>query len=375
VRGRDRRAADRQQATRLRQITTGVPNNLVDPNLHGAVNDEKEIGIEMRFLKNRVGFSATYWDRTNTDFPVDVSVTGTTGYGVTSVNAGKIVKKGWEVTAFVKPIMTKNFEWDLSGTWGYLTENTVASIYPGIDRLVLSSGSFSGSFAAYSVNQVGKPWGEMFGGGIKKINGVPQLDASGLYIREADVNFGSVLPQYTGGVQNTFNIFKHFTVNVNIDYSYGGKFFSLSDFWGTFSGLTARTAELNDRGIPSRDPVADGGGVHVFGVDATGKPVDYYVEGQTYWHQFQGRNIAENSIYDLTFVKLRELSLGYKVPVEKLGIGRYVKTAVFSVVSRNPWLIYTKNKGFDPSEISNVFGEDGQLPGTRSLGVNLKLGF
>ena len=52
------------------------------------------------------------------------------------------------------------------------------------------------------------------------------------------LNFGSALPQYTGGVQNTFNVFKNFTINVNIDYSYGGKFFSLSDFWGTFSGLT-----------------------------------------------------------------------------------------------------------------------------------------
>jgi len=152
-------------------------------------------------------------------------------------------------------------------------------------------------------------------------------------------------------------------------------FFSLSDFWGTFSGLTARTAELNDRGIPLRDPVADGGGVHVFGVDATGKAVDYYVDGQTYFHQFRTNSISENSIYDLTFVKLRELSLGYKIPVEKLGIGKYVRTAIFSVVSRNPWLIYVKNKGFDPSEISNVYGEDGQLPGTRSVGVNLKLGF
>jgi TonB-linked SusC/RagA family outer membrane protein len=356
-------------------IQTTVPNNLVDPALQGAVNSEKEIGLEMRFLKNRFGFNVTYWDRTNKNFPVNVAVTGTTGYTAVSRNAGELAKKGWDVTAFVKPVQSKNFDWDISATWGYLTKNEVVSIFPGINRLVLSSGSFSTTFAAYSVNQVGSQWGEMFGGGIKKINGQPILEADGRYVREADVNFGSVLPQYTGGVQNTFNVFKNFTVNVNIDYSYGGKFFSLSDFWGTFSGLTARTAGLNDKGIPVRDPVADGGGVHVFGVDNTGKPVDYYVDAQTYYHQFQGKVIAENSIYDLTFVKLRELSIGYKVPVEKLGIGRYVKTAIFSVVSRNPWLIYSKTKGFDPSEISNVYGEDGQLPGTRSVGVNLKLGF
>jgi len=356
-------------------ILTTVPDNLPDPNLIGTVNTEKEIGLEMRFLKNRVGFNVTYWDRTNTKVPVNVTVNGTTGYGTLSINAGEIAKKGWEITGFVKPIQTPNLNWDISATWGYLTQNEVISIYPGLTRLPVSSGSFSTTSAAYTVNEIGQPWGQMFGGGIKRVNGVPELTAAGLFIREADTKFGSVLPNYTGGVQNTFNVFKNFTVNVNIDYSVGGKFFSLSDHWGTYSGLTARTAELNDRGIPLRDPVADGGGVHVFGVDATGKAVDYYVEGQTYFHQFRANSISEDNIYSLSYVKLRELSLGYRVPVERLGIGKYVKTAVFSVVARNPWLIWSKDKGFDPSEISNVFGEDGQLPGTRSVGVNLKLGF
>ncbi len=357
-------------------ITTTVPNNLVDPQLQGATNVEKEIGIEMRFFKNRFGFNVTYWDRTNKDFPVDLGVPAQTGFTLISKNVGELAKKGWDVNAFVKPIQSKNFNWDISATWGYLAKNQIISIFPGLNRINLDrTGAFAGSSSAYAVNEVGQQWGQMFGGGIKRVNGLPELTAGGLFVRQADTKFGSVLPQYTGGVQNTFNLFKHFTINVNIDYSYGGKFFSLSDFWGTFSGLTARTAELNDRGIPLRDPVADGGGVHVFGVDATGKAVDYYVDGQTYFHQFRTNNISENSIYDLTFVKLRELSLGYKIPVDKLGIGKYVTTAIFSVVSRNPWLIYTKNKGFDPSEISNVYGEDGQLPGTRSVGVNLKLGF
>jgi TonB-linked SusC/RagA family outer membrane protein len=354
---------------------TTVPDNLVDPNLKGATNIEKEIGLEMRFLKNRFGFNVTYWDRTNKNFPVNVSVAPQSGYRFISRNAGEVAKKGWDVTAFVKPIMSKNFDWDITAAWGYITKNEVVSIFGDIKRLNVSTGAFSGSSSAYTVNEVGQPWGQMFGGGIKRINGQPQLTTDGLFIREADTKFGSVLPQYTGGVQNTFNLFKNFTMNVNIDYSYGGKFFSLSDFWGTFSGLTARTAGLNDKGNPLRDPIADGGGVHVFGVDATGKAIDKYVDGQTYYHQFRNNNISENSVYDLTFVKMRELSVGYRLPVEKLGIGKYLRTAIFSVVSRNPWLIYTKAKGFDPSEISNVFGEDGQLPGTRSIGVNLKLGF
>jgi hypothetical protein len=110
-------------------------------------------------------------------------------------------------------------------------------------------------------------------------------------------------------------------------------------------------------------------------VDATGKAVEFYIDAQEYYHQFRSANISEVFIYDLTFVKLREFSLGYKLPVERMGISKHIKNATFSVIARNPWLIYAKTKDFDPSEISNVYGEDGQLPGTRSLGVNLRIGF
>ncbi len=361
------------------------PNVLIDPNLKGATNNEKEIGLEMRFAKNRFGFNVTYWDRKNKDFPVTVTTPAQIGYTGLRLNSGELSKKGIDVQAFIVPVRTKNLDWNISGTWGKLLENKIVSIYPGITRLTSASGAFSGSSAAYTVSEVGEPWGQLFGGGIKRdANGTPMLtspnpvtgDPGGKFIREAETKFGSALPDYTGGVQNTLTLFKNFTINCNIDFSYGGKFFSLSDHWGTFSGLTSQTAVLNDKGNSVRDDVGDGGGVHVFGVDATtGKAVDYYVEAQPYFQQFRNARIAEPFIQDLTFVKMRELSLGYRIPVERLSIGKYIKNATFSVVSRNPFLIYSKTRDFDPSEISNVYGEDGQFPGTRSMGVNLKLGF
>jgi len=355
----------------------GEPNSIPDPNLQGATNNETEIGIETRFLKNRLGLQVTYWDRTNKNFPVSVAVPGASGLTSVRLNAGEIAKTGIDVQFFAQPIRSKNFDWSINATWAPLLENEIVSIAPesGITRQVTASGAFSGSSAAYTVNQAGERWGQMFGNGIKRLNGQPVLTAGGFFIKEDNVNFGSVVPDYTGGVQNTFNIFKNFTVNINIDFSYGGKFFSLSDHWGTFSGLTARTATLNNKGNSIRDAVADGGGVHVTGVDETGKAVDYYVEAKDYYHQFRGANISEVFIHDLTFVKLREFSFGYNLPVDRMGIGKYVKNATFSIIARNPWLIYAKTKDFDPSEISNVYGEDGQLPGTRSLGVNLRVGF
>ncbi len=354
------------------------PGSIPDPNLVGATADEKEIGIETRFLRNRIGFDFTYWDRTNKDFPVGVSVPGASGLSSIRLNAGEVAKKGIEAKLFLEPFRKKNFGWTINANYGQLIRNEVVEIAPGIDRLVVSSGAFSGSSAAYTVSRVGETWGQMFGGGIKRdeATGMPLLTADGFFIKEDNVSFGSVLPKYTGGVQNTFTLFKNFTIAANIDFQSGGKFFSLSDHWGTYSGLTAKTATLNDKGNSIRDAVADGGGVHVFGIDqTTGREVDYYVEAQDYWHQFRGSNISEVFIHDLTFVKLRELSVGYKLPVERMGINKFVKNATFSVIARNPWLIYTKTKDFDPSEVSSVFGEDGQLPGTRSMGFNLRIGF
>jgi hypothetical protein len=236
--------------------------------------------------------------------------------------------------------------------------------------------AFNGITPPVTVNAVGQKWGMMYGGGVKRINGQSVLDAGGLPVKDEQlVFFGSVLPDYTGGVQSSFMLFRNFIINVNIDYQAGGKFFSLSDMWGSYSGLLARTATLNDKGNSIRDRVEDGGGIKVSGVDENGKPVTHYVGAQDYFHALVDRNIFDDYIYDLTFVKLRELSLGYRIPINNLKIGKYIQSATFSIVSRNPWLIYAKTKDFDPAEINSVYGEDGQLPGTRSIGINLKLGF
>jgi hypothetical protein len=113
----------------------------------------------------------------------------------------------------------------------------------------------------------------------------------------------------------------------------------------------------------------------VFGVDKDGKPVDYYVEAQDYFHNVYNNRAFDEYIYDLTFVKLRELAIGYSIPVNKIGIGRWANSASITFVARNPILIYAKTKDLDPSEISNVSGERGNFPGTRGFGVNLRVGF
>jgi TonB-linked SusC/RagA family outer membrane protein len=354
----------------------GTPN-FPDPKLKGAIASTTEFGVDLRFLKSRLGLSVTYYISKDIKAPINGQITGTTGVGFVLGNFGSVRKKGIDVQANFKPIATENFSWDINATFSKQLENIVTEIAPGVDQLVFAGGAaFNGITPPVTVNAVGQKWGMMYGGGVKRINGQSVLDAGGLPVKDEQlVFFGSVLPDYTGGVQSSFMLFRNFIINVNIDYQAGGKFFSLSDMWGSYSGLLARTATLNDKGNSIRDRVEDGGGIKVSGVDENGKPVTHYVGAQDYFHALVDRNIFDDYIYDLTFVKLRELSLGYRIPINNLKIGKYIQSATFSIVSRNSWLIYAKTKDFDPAEINSVYGEDGQLPGTRSIGINLKLGF
>lgn len=299
------------------------------------------------------------------------------GFTSLVVNASKIKRQGLEVQLNASPVKGKNFGWDLTKTFGYLLNNEVVTIFNDQAQVLLSGGAFGTRFArAFQVK--GEDWGQLIGGGIKRnADGAMVVTPTGLFVRDATKKWGSVVPKVTGGLINTFT-YKDFLLNVSLDYQVGGKFFSLSESWGWFSGLLEETAATNDRGKNVRDALADGGGVHVVGVSSVDEktPVDIYVDGFTYFHQFYTRQIAEPFIHDLTFVKIREASLGYRIPVKRIGaISKWFQGATFSLIARNPWIIHRDTKNFDPAEISGVFGEDGQLPGTRSFGASLKLQF
>jgi hypothetical protein len=356
----------------------GTPNTIVDPNLKGSVRTTKEVGLDFRFLKSRLGLSTTLYNAETKNSPVSVQVNGASGFTQKRVNAGLITQSGLDVNLFVQPLKLRNgFDWTVNAAFNRIFDNKVVELAPGVEQITLSGGTnFSAITNPFVVHQTGQQWGMLIGGGkTYNADGKLVVNEDGSFVKSENVRFGSVLPDYTGGIQNSFS-FKGFTLNVNIDFQKGGKFFSLSDMFGSYSGMTARTAVLNDKGNPIRDNVADGGGVHVVGVTPDGKPVDTYVRAQFYFHSMVDNNVFDDFIYDLTFVKMRELSLGYQIPVKKLGgVSRYVQNATLSFMARNPWLIYSQTKDFDPSEISNTYGENGQFPGTRSYGVNLRLRF
>ncbi len=365
-------------------IGTAISHQLIDPELTVSTTTTKEFGIDLRLFKNRLGVSVTYYDEAQKNLPVAVPINDTSGFASYLTNAGRVSKKGVDIQFNIKPVWTKNLQWDLNATWGKILSNKVISInkiegdtaVQAIAQGYWENGT-GGRDVAYTVQEEGQEWGQVYGTTIQQINGKRVIDNDpasptyGRFLTAGRKSFGSVLPNFTGGVQNTFTLFKNFLININVDFQSGGKFYSLSESLMDNAGLSLQTAALNDKGIPVRDPVEAGGGVHVEGVDKNGNGVNLYVKASGYFKQ----NVVEDYIKDLTFVKLREFSIGYRIPVSSMKIGKWLQSATFSVVARNPWLIYAKAKNFDPSEISGVQGEDAQFPATRGVGINLKLGF
>ena len=359
-------------------LLMSAPSSLVDPEIKGATSSNSEFGIDLKFLKGRLGLSGTYWVAKEIDFPRSITVNGASGYSSVYTNMGRIDRKGFDISLNAKPVRSSNFNWDINATYANLWKNNIVEISEKYKQDRISVEAVWGTTLPYMIHQKGMRWGQIYGNGMTydKATGLPKLTASGGYVRDANVYFGSVLPQHTGGLQNSFVIFKDFEVNANIDWQLGGKFVSLSNMWGSYSGLTARTAAVNDKGYSVRDAVADGGGVRVEGIDnTTGEHKVYYINAATYYQNLYNNLTFDDYVNDLTFVKLREVAIGYRLPLKKWGADKFMRSATFSIIARSPLLIYAKSKDYDPSEIAYSSGETAQLPGTRGVGFNLKIGF
>ena len=359
-----------------------------NPNIIGGTRSEFEVGTEFRLFNNKISLDLSYFHRTDEDLPVTVPLDGSTGFTSVVVNSGKQTSSGFEIGLLGDVISTDNFNWELGVNFGTL-ERFVDALYPGIDSRDLST---------YTSNmrlqeRVGEEWGTLIGRGFTYgPNGeIVYRAASGgryFYSRTTNKNLGNVLPDFTGGLTSNMS-YKNFDLALGFDFQKGGKYYSRTERYMDHSGLSKYTAGLNDKGNPKRDPVASGGGVHIVGLletgtDSNGQPtsdgtvVDAYVEAVDLYNLGNLGNIYENNLHDASYIKLRSIRLNYNF--DKEFVSKFSLTAAsLGLFANNVWLIDSDLNWVDPSELERRGGinwaEAGQLPQTRSLGVNLKLTF
>ena len=361
-------------------VPIGVPDILNNPDIKPSFANAYEVGVDLKFLKNRIGIDFTYYLQKNKNQIISLSVPGASGYSSHVVNAGLIENKGFELSLTGQPVQGKFFSWNTALNFAR-NRSMVKELYPGIDVYQLDANTYS-SVSIFLNAEVDKPFGSLVGQAYKRdaATGKILLDAANLPLFEANHNFGSVLPKFTGGFLNNFTIGK-FNVAAMIDFQSGGQFFSWSKMLAVKSGQATETAVLNDKGFNVRDPLAAGGGVRVDGIsDATKQEVTAYVDARAYFRNTLGTRIYEEWLFDASYIKLREISVGYtfengilhKTPI---------KSVKLAFIARNPAMLWQKApKGLEPSELSYGSGsiswlEKGEFQTVRSYGVSLNVNF
>ncbi len=352
---------------------SGTKNN---PNLKSETTKSIEGGLEMSFFNSRVGFDLTLYSAKTVDQILPVTVSTATGYSRKYVNSGTVSNTGIELALYATPIKSDNFKWDINLNYTQ-NKSLVEELYNGVDNIVL--GSFQGGVTLNA--SVNEPYGTIHGTDFIYTNGQRTIDENGEYLQTGTNNntLGDINPDWMAGITNKFT-YKNLSLSFLIDIKHGGSVFSTDMYYGLAEGLYAETAGLNDLGNPIRNSIDDGGGIIRPGVYADGTPNTTRVDVTDYG-VFDSYVSAPDKrfVYDASYIKLRELSIGYTVPMKKFGdkFNKYIKGIELSLVGRNLAILQKNLPYADPEDsfgAGNLQGvQCGSYPTVRTIGFNVKI--
>jgi hypothetical protein len=343
-------------------------NNELKPEL----SLSKEAGLEMIFLKGRLGFAFAAYTTDTKNQILPVAVSPATGYSNKYINAGIIRNSGLEVNLYGTPVQLKNFSWSINVNWS-TNKNEVVELTEGLDNIQLANFQQGVTLNA----TVGEPYGTLKGTDYVYLNGEKLVGTNGYYVISptSDNILGDINPDWIGGVTNTL-AYKKWSFSFLIDVKHGGSVYSLDQAYGQATGLYPESVGTNDLGNPVRDLLADGGGVILPGVLADGSPNTKRVRGDNYLLWGYARNPNSKFIYDASYVKLREASITFKVPLKEKS---FFSSISMSLVGSNLWIIDKELPYSDPEaglSAGNTQGyQTGVLPTTRNFGLNLGFQF
>lgn len=360
--------------------TLTVPNSINNPNIKPSFSHSYEAGLDLNFF-GRLELNFTYYQQQNENQIIDLNISGASGYNSATINAGLIENKGVELSISGTPVQNQNFTWESTFNFGK-NVNEVVELHPDIDVYTHGSTVYSGT-ASYMNSYEGAAYGRLVGQAYQRdeATGKILLDDNNMPLwTDATHDFGSVLPDFTGGLLNVVN-YKNFSLGAMIDFQAGGQFFSRSLLLAVKTGLAPITAETNDKGNNVRLPVSEGGGVKIEGISkSTGEEVSTYVDAQGLYNGILGDDIYEDWVVDASYIKLREVRLGYTFGADLLG-NLPVNSIEVAAYANNPIMIWQNApKGLDPSELSSgsqdiTWYESGQLNTVRTFGLNVNLIF
>ena len=349
-----------------------------------------ELGLETRLFNNRLSFDVSLYDKTTTDQILPVAISKATGYSTMLINAGEINNKGIEVQFRASPFSRNDgFNWDITVNWSK-DKSMIIDLYTDpVTNQPLASYNIGSQWSTYVQARPKEPWGVIVGRGMvrRTSDNAIIVNNAGMPRTAANMILGNVNPDWLAGIRNDFS-YKALSMGFMIDVRKGGDIFSVSQMFGAYSGLLEFTAweEFRRDGIVlGKDFLKDEKVVKVVTAapdiqESEFAENDLAAVAQDFFESYYSNR--ELSVYDGSYVKLREAYISYRLPQSLFG-GNIIKSGTLSLIGSNLailWRHKSNISGLDP-ETSVTSGNDGvglestSYPPSRSMGVKLSFTF
>jgi len=339
-------------------------------NLKPELTTSKELGMDIRFFRNKVGLDFTWYRSNSKNQLLTVPLPSPSGYDNQFINAGNIQNTGWEGTLNLKPL-DGQLTWDIAFNFSH-NKSLVVSLSEGLTSYVIRGRSWMTTVKVVEGHEFGDIYTRGFlrnAAGDVLVNGSTGLP---LLTPGQSLPMGNYNPNMLAGMRNSFT-YKEFDFSFLIDARFGGDVFS-------FTEANLASDGFSDYTLQGREGFVVKGVVQT--LDASGNvvsetPNTQSVTSEAYWQILGGRNtpVGEVFKYDGTNVRVREALLGYTKALPNF----FIKNVRIGIFGQNLFFIVNKAKRLDPNLMvgnTNIQGTEGfGLPGTRTIGMNLKLTF
>jgi TonB-linked SusC/RagA family outer membrane protein len=353
-----------------------LSQTLSNPNLKPELTTEIEGGLELGFLKSRISLNINAYQSETRDQTIPATISYATGYNSAYINAGQLQTQGLEMDLKLTPLISAgDFNWNMTLSYSYNTSKVI-SIYGTLTQLPIADISYAvvgQQFPALMVTDyLRDPQGHLV---VDPTTGYPMRNP-------ALVQMGHGNPNNILGMNSNFT-YKGFSLNIVTDYRNGN---NIDNYVGESLNFTGESWFSAQNG---RQDFIIPNSVIQTGTDASGNPTyapntNIITKGNGWANWGETTFSTTQSLYmtSAAFIKLREISITYDLPVKNL-FGGAIKAAQVGLVGRNllTWVPKT-NVWTDPefnveNGTSNAVGytNEYQTPPTRVYGFSVKLTF
>ncbi len=351
------------------QLSGTLPNKELRPE----ETVSTEIGLDMRFFRNRLGLDATVYKTNTRDQLFTVALPPGSGANSFFTNGGDVENKGLELMLSATPVRTNDLNVDIDLNFA-MNRNKVVAISDERPRLQVASEFLR----AYFIEE-GEPFGNVYSRGFQRDeqgrilvapNGMPRVTAG------RTVNVANFNPDWLGSVLASIS-WKNWDASILIDHRQGGTVTSLTNAILYADGVTSGTLNGRDGGLvfgqnfwSHETAVMEDGSLNTTAIDA-----------ETFWRGVGGRNapVGEAFIVDATNTRVREMTMGYSFPRSMFG-NVPISGMRIALVARNLFFIHRASENLDPDVIVGIGkaaeGFDSFAPpSSRSVGFNLSIDY